>query len=494
LPVAKAVHWGAGPRLALGVLLAALGAALFVLAFPPYRLWPLAFVWVVPVMISVHRVMPSRLSGLAMGLGVGGFFWRYFQGLFPGLPLMQWLPLLIGAVAALIAARDRAFHARTNYRWFVLHGAVVWVGIEMVRGVIPVVGTWGFAAYTLYGQPWLIQPVSHFSIYGMSLVILLANFAIALWALALVDRRWRFEEAPGPIDQGRALRHLAVTSGVLAGWAALSLALYRAPEGDLMVAAIQPGTHIAPGASEESVTRGLELMSTLTREATEAGARFVVWPEGFLPFDPQEQETTFFVDLATGSGAYLVLGYGVRTEAGLRNEAAILSPGGDFLGVFGKDHPVVFAGETSLTRGTYPAFESSIGRLGAIICYDLDFTDTTRKVARNGAQLVGVPSFDWPAIAHKHYSHVVFRAVENRVSMVKADVAFDSAIIDPWGNIIRRFVSVEPSQAVLVGPVPLGRPWTLSLVVGDWVGWLCMAGMVAFLGIDLRTASRARRN
>ncbi|MEW5933494.1 MAG: hypothetical protein AB1816_07925, partial [Bacillota bacterium] len=60
--------------------------------------------------------------------------------------------------------------------------------------------------------------------------------------------------------------------------------------------------------------------------------------------------------------------------------------------------------------------------------------DTARKVARNGARLLTVPSFDWLAIAHKHYTHLVFRAIENRVSAVKADVGF--AIVDPYGRIL----------------------------------------------------------
>jgi hypothetical protein len=59
---------------------------------------------------------------------------------------MQALPLFIGGIAGLVAARDRAFHRGTRYRWLVLHGSVVWVGTELIRGVIPVWGTWGFGA------------------------------------------------------------------------------------------------------------------------------------------------------------------------------------------------------------------------------------------------------------------------------------------------------------------------------------------------------------
>ncbi|MFQ6059530.1 MAG: hypothetical protein ACE5MB_11700 [Anaerolineae bacterium] len=45
------------------------------------------------------------------------------------------------------------------------------------------------------------------------------------------------------------------------------------------------------------------------------------------------------------------------------------------------------------------------GAIGAFAHHILDFTDTARRVARKGAQLIAVPSFDWPAVAAKHYSH-----------------------------------------------------------------------------------------
>jgi len=131
--------------------------------------------------------------------------------------------------------------------------------------------------------------------------------------------------------------------------------------------------------------------------------------------------------------------------------------------------------------------------LGTIICYDLDFTDTARKVARNGAQLIAVPSFDWPAVAAKHYSHIVFRAVENRVALVKADVAFDSAIVDPWGRILARAVTPKPEQAILVADVPLGTADAPAIRLGDWVGWLCLVGMGVFVALDIATAPRPNK-
>ncbi len=482
------IDWTTIRRTALGLMLAALSAALFTLAFPPYDLWPLIFVGLVPMLVAQHRVMPARLSGLACGIGVGGFFWGYFGDMFRGGPwFMRWLPLFIALFSTLDSSRDRAFHRRTGYRWFVLHGAAVWVGVEMIRGFVPMIGVWGFAANALYAQPWLIQPVSVFGIYGLSLLILLVNYVLGLDALTIFDRFWRLDEDVRPVDVSVMKRWLIGVAVILIAWTGFSVLRFTfdvshdAPS--VRVAAIHPAFKI-------ETDEGLEQIYDLTRQAAERGAELIVWNESALSFDPQQVHTEELRELAAETGAHLAIGYSVETERGLRNEATVLTPAGEFLGVYGKDHPVAWGGETSLTRGTYPAYETSLGTIGAIICYDLDFTDTARKVVRNGARLIAVPSFDWPAIAHKHYSHVVFRAVENRVPMVKADVGFDSAIVDARGRIIEHQVTPKPEQAVLVADVPLGPADAPAIRLGDWIGWLALAGIVAFVVLDLLTALR----
>lgn len=147
----------------------------------------------------------------------------------------------------------------------------------------------------------------------------------------------------------------------------------------------------------------------------------------------------------------------------------------------GKDHPVVFGGETSLSQGTYPVYDTDLGKLATIICYDLDYTDTTRKMVAQGAQLVAVPSNDWGSIADKHYTHVVFRAIENRVAMIKADGSYNSAIIDPYGRILDLAVYPEGGEATLVADLQLGSgKGTINTRLGDWTGWLALAGLVFF--------------
>jgi hypothetical protein len=60
-------------RILFGIAFSALSAVLFGLAFPPYHLWPLIFVGLVPMIVAQHRVMPDEFSGLASDIGVGGF-------------------------------------------------------------------------------------------------------------------------------------------------------------------------------------------------------------------------------------------------------------------------------------------------------------------------------------------------------------------------------------------------------------------------------------
>ncbi len=478
-------------RMGSGILLSVVSAILLTLSFPPYDLW--LFIWIgfVPMLVAQFRVLPSKFSSLASAITIGGWLGGYLTPIFAGSGLyMTWLPLLIAGISYLADSGVRAFHERTAYRWFATYGAVNWVGFEMIRSFIPIMGTWGFVANTLYSQPWLIQPISIFSIFGLGLLIMFFNYGLGLGALYLFDRRWKLD-ADIPSLPPRTVR--AWTLGVLVAlvaWTALSLALFRTPTTPTVRAA---ALHYDAGVPWS----GVDKFSELTRQAAQDGAQIVVWPEIAIEGDPQVTRTAEFRQLAAETNAYLVLGYFAKvTEQVWRNETTVLSPQGQFLGVYGKDHPVVFAGETSPTRGTYPVYDTSFGKIGTIICYDLDFTDTARKITGNGAQLILVPSHDWPAIAKTHYTHLVFRAIENRVSMVKADNSGnDSVIIDPYGRIIASAITPggDKSGQTVITDVPLGRGDALAVQWGDWMGWIALAGMIFFIIYDPVTKARAKR-
>jgi apolipoprotein N-acyltransferase len=65
--------------------------------------------------------------------------------------------------------------------------------------------------------------------------------------------------------------------------------------------------------------------------------------------------------------------------------------------------------------------------------------------------------------------------------MVKADGGYDSAIVDPRGRVRALAVHPEGGEATVLADVPLGRGPSLAARLGDWLGWLCLAGMVFFM-------------
>lgn len=475
-------------RIGLGLALSVISGLAFTLAFPPFEIWPLVFIGSVPMLIAQYRIMPPKLSALASAVTVGVWMQGYLGPVFaPVGTFMVWLPLIAAGISLLTDGSQRSFNAKTGYRWFVLVGMANWAGSEMIRLFLPVAGSWAFIAYPLYRQIWLIQPVGIFGIIGLGALIMLVNHVLALAVLRWFDSCWVLAENESEIAPGLLKRWTVVGGVSILLWVGISLVLVNIPLGtpSLKVAAIQP--HASPvlsanAGNNELVTGLLERMKEQTREAAMQGAQLVAWPEASFLWDPQVEDRLDLRGLTAETGVYLETGYIVTMgEKGFRNESTILSPEGKFLGIFGKDHPVTFGGETSLSRGMYPVYETPLGKLGTIICYDLDYTDTTRKLALQGAQLVAVPSNDWGSIADKHFTHAVFRAVENRVAIVKADGSFDSAIIDPYGRILALASYPQGGEAILVSDVQLGTgKGTLTTLLGDWAGWLGLAGMIFF--------------
>lgn len=379
-------------RFIVRVLLSVFSGLVFMLAFPPYEIWFLAFIGWIPLQIAQFRVLPKRVSSIAPAIALFVWLQGYLGPIFAPIgTFMVWLPLAIALLALLADAGLRRFHHNTGYRWFIPSGVVSWAGIEMIRLFIPIAGSGAFIAYPLFRQTWLIQPVSIFGIIGLGALIILVNLSLSMLILSLLDQRWKFDENEFVIPVRFAKRWAAAGMGVLFVWTGLSLILYSRPLSTpaVAVAAIQPWDSEIIDSNQDYIEKIHQLRSRMVEQSLEAsnrGARLIVWPKGSLTVDPQvDPSQVDFGSLAQETGAYMATGYVVAMEDGFRNEATVVDPQGEFLGIFGKDHPVTFAGETSISRGTYPVYDTLIGKVATIICYDLDYTDTTRKMVKQGA-------------------------------------------------------------------------------------------------------------
>ncbi len=490
-------------NLALGIALSVLSGLLAVWSLEDFHIELLASVAFVPAIVAQHRVLPKRWSGLALGIAVGMLFQGYMG---PGLSNadLPWyfyvFGLWIGLLVAAIAWRSRRFQERTNYRYFLISAPMAWVALEFLRSTQSetFAATWGNIAYALYERPVVLQPISVTGIHGINLLVLVVNWAIAGLVIAWLDRRSAPPDGAPPMRLTTARNRAIATAAVLALWTIAGVAMMRSPDNALRAAAIQPGAGTqGPDGEWTRLSDEEELATDIeqTRYAASQGADLAVWREGGLGMDLREPDVNKPIrKLAKELKIYIAAGWSGTYDGQRLNEVATFSPDGKFLGTYGKSHPGTFAGDFSDRRSDYIVYKTPFGGLGSIICYDLDFTDSARAVAKLGANVLAVSSNDVPGITEKHYAHLVFRSIETRLPTVKADGQFDSSVIDPYGRIIDRHLSARGSRATLINDIPIGSGDTLYVKYGDWLGWLCVIGLIAFLllGLTSRIGTRPR--
>ncbi len=483
-------------RLALGILLSALSGVMLLLSFPPYGLWPLMWISFVPYLVAQYRLMPFKWSSLAVALANLLWLGPFLAGLF-GTEVgffFTYLGVWI-AILNLLTGNDRKFQEITRYRWLVPFGMATFVGFEMVRATfIPMVATSAFVGYTQAKQPWLIQPVSIFSVYGLDLLILLVNYSIALGVMAWHDRRWPLAEVH-PVDARMARNWLLIAGITLAAWIGLSVVLLNrvADAPKVRVAALRPDFPLPAFQDKVNTSQvRFDTFAALARQASAQGAKILYAPEMMFNFDPQKEFTDSFRALAKETGAYMFITYTVSQEGEpWRNEAVLLTPTGEFQAVYGKNH--AFGEPPSAMRGVYPVYNTPLGQLATLICHDANYTDVARKLTTNGAQLIAAPIREFGGFGHQYWTNVLFRAVENRTAMVVSGVATISAIINPDGSIVALDDDSSGSRVTLVGDVSLGSGPTAYTSLGDILGWVAMAAFAFFIVFQVITERRAKK-
>lgn len=456
----------AARRVLAGFVLAIIsGLALFVTLPGRGTVWPLVFVALVPAIFAQYRLLPRKLApfALAIPMGIYGVGVILIVSSVSSVPLLAAGSLGPAILFFLLGIIDRRFAERTGYRLFLVQLPILWVGLE-VLSVSPYTGSVGWLAYQLAPAPGLIQPISIFGTPALSLLLLIVNWGVALLIIGLVDRtRTPIDSIAVPMR--RAATGFVVAVLVFALWSGLSLVLlgqvHSSQGPSVRVAAVQPGSSEVRQSNPANETSNPQLIAELasqTKEAATQGAKLVVWPEEILTFDPTTTRTAEITGIASANNVYLIVGYQGGRSDDADNAAVIINPQGEIIGTYYKIHPALFEGEHFDQPKLYEAWPTAIGDIGIIICFDADFPDTARLVTAAGARLIADPSWDFPSAAHYEIVPAQFRAVENRVAVVKAEHAWDSAIIGPDGSIIEKTINTRyrGEQALLVADVPLG--------------------------------------
>lgn len=507
-------------RLVGGVLVALLSAALLILIWPSFgNLWWLTFVAFVPMYVAQYRILPRRWSALAVAIAFGSYYFALFLHASSVLAIgpIIGIALIAAVVGYGIGMFLRPFAERSNYRWFVVQLPLIWVSIDLLVQNNEIIGTYMWIAYRLAPAPELVSPVSVTGTPALSLLIHVVNATIALLVIALIDRaRPGLSDHPVP---SRTLRwSVAIPVAVAMIWTAISLLMFRDVTNrmgpSVRVAVVQPGLDnatpgtlisagdVAPGRTEDQrIADQIAQLSAMTRDAAAQGAKVVVWPEETLNYDPRLTHTEWLPKLVRETGVYLAMGFTPdATDGAAPNTGLLWSPQGEVTLAYLKTKRVLVEGERFTPGTVYPAVESPQGVLGMIICFDIDFPDgPARKVARSGAQMILAPSVDFESVADVRAASTAFRAMENRVAMVKADVAWDSVIVAPNGRVVAatNVHAERGGSARLVADVPLGprgAPFTrFGGVPFQWLIYVTTLLLIGAMEVSWRLRRAERR-
>jgi len=218
----------------------------------------------------------------------------------------------------------------------------------------------------------------------------------------------------------------------------------------------------------------------LLHEATGQGARLVVFPEcavsgyGFATLEAGYAAAETIPGPATDAlavtfretNAYAVVGLLERDgSANLYNSAVLIGPEG-VVGVYRKAHLPLLGIDRFTTPGDsgFRVWETAIGRVGMVICYDLRFPEAARVLALAGADIIALPT-NWPDGSQNAPQFVTrTRALENRVFLLACNRCGEesgfwffghSQIADPGGNVLAEagdgeeicYADIEPAQA-----------------------------------------------
>ena len=313
--------------------------------------------------------------------------------------------------------------------------------------------------YSQYSNLPIIQIADITGAYGISFLIVMGNLVIYSWC--------RRAKSKPPV----LIFIILLTLSLLYGFNQLKQPTLGA---GIKISVIQGNIPQEEKWGEEFKQSILKKYIVLTKQASLDNPQLIIWPETSVPGYLLQEQWLYsaITSLAQEAKTALLVGAPVADKNSDKsfNSAILISPEGKLLQVHHKLHLVPFGefvpGEkflrfirNSIVIGDFiPGDEYSLFSLnkvstrqeklnsqlkfGVLVCFEDIFPDLVRKFVRQGADfMVNITNDAWfkkSAAPYQHLQASVFRAVENRINIVRSANTGYSGFIDPKGRIVKR--------------------------------------------------------
>lgn len=495
----------------LDFFLAVLSGILLTLSFPKIGISWLAWFALVPMLVALKNLSPKNgfYIGLCSGLShyLTLVYWlAYTMSTYGHLPIYVSIPVLLllsGYLSLYPAVFSMALiRLCRGPITLLLMCPFIWVSLEYVRSFLFTGFPWELVGYTQFNVLPVIQISDIFGVYGVSFCVVLSNTAIFVGYLCLSKKDWQKKTVPIKIAAGSLFAFALIFCSVwLYGrWRIESIDKLSSNSPFIKVAVVQGNIDQAqkwdPAFQRTSTLKYINL-SLLEKEHR---PDLVVWPETATPFyflrnnDLSDLVLKGIHDIDTdfliGSPSFVL----AKSTVEYYNSAYLVGPEGNVYGKYDKAHLVPF-GEYVPFKKWLPFIGKMVEgvgdfrsgkkgqtiawgnyRLGLLICYEIIFPDLSRAMAKNNATLlVNITNDAWygrSSAPYQHFSMAVFRAVENRRSIVRAANTGISGFIDPSGRVIAMTQLFK--DATITRPVSLLTEKSFYSRFGDLFAMACL--------------------
>lgn len=453
-----------GPALISGILL--------VLIFPKADLYLLAWIALVPFLVSLYGKKPRQafVSGFLLGIPYffGTLYWiyhsiNYYGGIsFVGsisivLLFCFYLSLYTGIFGFIFSAIIQ----NTKLPILII-APVLWVVIEFIRSYAFTGFPWSSLGYSQYKFLRIIQIADITGIYGISFLIVSINGAIS--DAILLKKRVNIIPLFPKYQFYLWLSSLFIVLLLSIIYGQIKLSQDR--PGKTITASIIQG-NIDQNKKWDSSYQNevLKIYKETTLSASLKQPDIIIWPETALPFFFGEDFllTNDFLNFQKMLSKNLLFGTVLiknrnSKPVSLSNSAVLLDETGKVSFVYDKIHMVPFGeyvplrkvlffidklvtGIGDYTPGkSYIKAKSSTGDFAVLICYEIIFPGLVRKFFTDkGDYIVNITNDAWfgkTSGPYQHFSMAVFRAIENRKPVLRAANTGISGFIDSNGRIL----------------------------------------------------------
>ncbi|HDP95573.1 MAG TPA: apolipoprotein N-acyltransferase [Candidatus Aminicenantes bacterium] len=443
-------------RRALPWLAAVASGVLYALAFPRFDLFPLAFIFLLPLLAALDHT-PLNAFSLFLVFGATAhlvlLYWMprvmiRYGGMSVALSILAFL--MVAAILSLVTAiagwgMGRLWRAPRPW-WFAV--ALLWVGKDLVLEEFMTGFPWCLVGTSQYRNLPFLQTAALGGVHFTGLLVILINLLFFRW--------WRHRDR----RSGTLLiLILVLTHG--GGWLRMSRLesnLRNLPHHRAGV--IQPNSHHDRVLSwREREIRLEELLAESGRLVKEGGAEFVVWPEYSVTLYPL-QNTVYRDRMLRFSRQYapLLAGFTDIQDKGIIKNAMVrfaakgiqtyhkvhLTPFGEYI-PFRRLFffvPRIVNEITDFTPGdSLHSLTINDVPVATPICFEIVFPRLVRSLVTGGAQIIVTISNDsWfgdTSAPGQHMSAAVLRSVENQRYLLRSTSNGISVAVSPGGRIIR---------------------------------------------------------